>query len=201
MNAPIGTALVHSQKLAELMQATAYQLADMAGVTRTGSGAGDRFLLNVRDAWADELINERGLPQDIDDDSRAWEQICDDAPSVYTARKWEEFTDLCAWDIDIDDYVDESTSMDNRASFALYRIAEFLLQALDAEMREDDDIVARIEFYEQLDANSWEIVIPELDLVDTYALVNSDDTVMGYFTAEQFFEGPLDVLAILVPTN
>jgi hypothetical protein len=200
MNAPIGTALVHSQKLAELKQAPAYYLANIAGLFRTGGGAGDRFLLDVRDAWADELVNERGLPVSRDENDEAWHEIADGAPSVYTGRKWEQFTDLSAWDVDIDDYVNESTSMDHRASVALYVIAEFLLQALDAEMREDDDIVARIEFYEQLDANGWDIVIPEVDLVDTYALVNSDHTVMGYFTAEQFFESPLDVLAIIIPS-
>lgn len=193
--------LVHSQKLAELMQATAYRLADMAGVTRTGGGAGDRFLLAVRDAWADELVDDRGLPQSIDDDSRAWEQICDDAPSVYTSRKWEEFTDLCAWDVDIDDYVDGSTDMDGRATFALYRIAEFLLQALDSELREDDEIIARTEFYEELDGNGWSIVDGPADVAECYGIANDAGHVLTYFTLEQFFDDCQGILSLIPVTK
>lgn len=198
MSTPVTKELIHSAMLAELMQASAYQLADMAKVSRTGGGAGDRFLLNVRDAWAAELVADNGTPLARDEAEDTWMQIADDAPSVYTTRKWEQFTDLRAWEEDLSDW--DIKSMDTMASVALYQIADRLLQALHDELAGDPDIEARVEFYDELLTRGWEIVIPDMDLIDTYAIVNKDDTVMAYFTGEKFFEAPLDIL-VLIPTN
>jgi hypothetical protein len=178
--------LIHSDKLAELMQATAYQLADMADVTRSGGGAGDRFLLAVRDAWADELVDGRGFPLAPDEAEDLWMQIADDAPSVYTSRKWEQFTDLNAWSEDISDY--EIKSMDTMASVALYQIADRLLHALYNELHDDDQIVTRQAFYDELLYQGWKIVDGPPDVTETYGVANEAGHVLTYFTTEQFME-------------
>jgi hypothetical protein len=179
---------MHTQRLAELMQATAYELADMADVTRTGGGAGDRFLLDVRNAWADELVDERGFPMAPDEADDIWHQIADEAPSIYTGRKWEQFTDLNAWSEDIDDYVIESTDMDKRASIALYMIADRLLHALYNELHDDDQIVTRQAFYDELLYQGWKIVDGPPDVTETYGVANEAGHVLTYFTTEQFME-------------
>jgi hypothetical protein len=180
--------LIHSDKLAELMQATAYELADMADVSRTGGGAGDRFLLAVRDAWADELINDEGLPLAPDEAEDIWHQIADDAPSVYTSRKWEQFTDLSAWSEDVSELALDETDMDKLASIALYQIADRLLHALYNELHDDDQIVTRQAFYDELLYQGWRIVDGPPDVTETYGVANEAGHVLTYFTTEQFME-------------
>jgi hypothetical protein len=185
----MNTKLVHSDKLAELMQATAYTLADMADVNRSGGGAGDRFLLAVRDAWADELINDEGLPLAPDEAEDIWNQIADDAPSVYTGRKWEQFTDLSAWQEDVSEFVNVSTDiMDQLASMSLYQIADRLLHALYNELHDDDQIVTRQAFYDELLYQGWKIVDGPADVTETYGIANDAGHVLTYYTTEQFME-------------
>jgi hypothetical protein len=180
--------LMHTQRLAELMQATAYELADMADVSRTGGGAGDRFLLAVRDAWADELVDGRGFPLAPDEAEDIWNQIADDAPSVYTGRKWEQFTDLNAWSEDVSDLAGDITDMDKLASIALYMIADRLLHALYNELHDDDQIVTRQAFYDELLYQGWRIVDGPPDVTETYGVANEAGHVLTYFTTEQFME-------------
>jgi hypothetical protein len=193
--------LIHSDKLAELMQATAYQLADMADVTRSGGGAGDRFLLHVRDAWADELINDEGLPLAPDEAEDIWHQIADDAPSVYTGRKWEQFTDLNAWSEDVSDLAGDITDMDKLASIALYMIADRLLHALYNELHDDDEIVARQEFYDELLYQGWQIVDGPAEVAETYGIANDAGHVLTYFTVEQFLDDCQGILSIIPVTK
>ena len=197
----MNTKLVHSDKLAELMQATAYELADMAEVSRTGGGAGDRFLLHVRDAWADELINDEGLPLAPDEAEDIWNQIADDAPSVYTGRKWEQFTDLSAWQEDVSDLAGDITDMDKLASIALYMIADRLLHALYNELHDDDEIVARQEFYDELLYQGWKIVDGPADVTETYGIANDAGHVLTYFTTEQFMERCQTILTYIPVTK
>lgn len=193
--------LMHSQRLAELMQATAYELADMADVSRTGGGAGDRFLLDVRDAWANELINDEGLPLAPDEAEDVWNQIADDAPSVYTGRKWEQFTDLSAWSEDVSDLAGDITDMDKLASIALYMIADRLLHALYNELHDDDQIVARQEFYDELLYRGWQIVDGPAEVAETYGIANDAGHVLTYFTVEQFLDDCQGILSIIPVTN
>ena len=74
--------------------------------------------------------------------------VADDAPSIYTHQRWQEFVDLAAYLEDPSEYGIDLTDSERYAGVCLYMIAERLVRALvdEAEERqgeyddtEDDD--------------------------------------------------------------
>ncbi|WP_269303403.1 hypothetical protein [Aeromicrobium sp. HA] len=109
---------------------TAYALANDADVACTGSlaSAGAEFLARVRDALAERI--EYDAEEVARDPQDVAHEVADGAVPVYTADVWATFSDLAAWQVDIDDYVTAEDDMTRRASTALYVIAERLAVTL-----------------------------------------------------------------------
>lgn len=107
----------------------AYQLARLADCASPDSleSAGAAFLVNVADTW-----QERASDGSYDRDDTPWE-IADAAPSVYTFTRWQEFTDLAAWQEDADEVGGLPADMTDAAGVCLYLIAERLVNALTDE--------------------------------------------------------------------
>lgn len=118
---------ITSRGLEEIENMTVWELQDFAecGSPDTESSAGALFLLAVKSAFL-ETMKQTGGVIDRDD----IHEIADNAPDVYTHRRWLEFVDLCAYQEDVTDYVKDETSMTDRAAVALYMIAERLLEQL-----------------------------------------------------------------------
>lgn len=119
--------------LTSIRERTAYGLscdADCGGADSPAS-AGAQFLMSVRDAVVEE-IEANGV--------EGWEdrifEIADNAPDVYTAKRWAEFVDLAAYNEDISEYGDCGDDLTKAAGVALYVIAERLATALFTEAAE-----------------------------------------------------------------
>jgi hypothetical protein len=104
----------------------AYQLAAMAEVSSPDGldTPGARFLLSIQD----DVI---GWDEPDEDTPSA---IADGAVPIYTHEMWQTFTDLAAWQEDVDEF-GPITDMEMGAQIALYLIAERLVRAL----LEDDE--------------------------------------------------------------
>lgn len=114
----------------EIESLTAFRLANAADVPCPDSdtSAGADFLRAVRDAFVERYTYkaEHGETFDADDVT----SLADDAPDVYTGEMWAEFVDLAAYREDISEFGDSSADMDYKARYALYVIAERLIQEL-----------------------------------------------------------------------
>lgn len=110
-----------------------YQLAELADCASpdTLTSPGAMFLLHVQDATADH-VSHGG---DADDLS----EIADNAPNVYTWKRWQEFTDLAAWQEDATELGASTDDMTAAAGVCLYLIAERLARALIEQWQGDDD--------------------------------------------------------------
>ncbi len=64
-----------------------------------------------------EWLNNNDEPLDVN-------QVANEALPIYTHDIWETFVDLCAYNEDIEVWVDENSDMNQQAGFALYVIAE-----------------------------------------------------------------------------
>ncbi len=80
-------------------------------------------------------------------------EMADALVPVYTWERWRVFTDLAAWQTDIDEYGAEGQDMTELAGIALYEVARTLLSALieedeeeDERTRQDDDESLRAEY-------------------------------------------------------
>lgn len=107
----------------------AYELAHMAGVRSPDSlsSPGAEWLLEVASA-AEEITD----PDSIDSAANA-------LVPVYTHPKWLVFTDLCAWQEDLEDWPNGGCSdLDTASNWALYQIAARLLQSLISEPTESE---------------------------------------------------------------
>ena len=149
--------------LSSVRDLNAYQLARNAECADpdTLDSPGAKLLLGVRDDLIERLESEREDGQswaqvfgDLDDEGQLGE-IADAAPDVYTARMWNQFVDLAAYQEDISGYVTAEIqpsgkalllieSLESAARMALYMIAERLVNALrelivTAEREQDDD--------------------------------------------------------------
>ncbi len=106
---------------------------------------GARLLISVRDDFVnsiEETLSDADFGPDGDAltelehfEGDSLHEIADGAPSVYTHERWQQFTDLGAWQQDISDF-GEITDLTNAAGIALYEIAKTLLYTLLTEVRE-----------------------------------------------------------------
>lgn len=134
--------------LADVRELNSRQLARLADVSSPDSldSPGALFLARVRDSIVDaagevgRLVDEDGCIVGDDEASDLAHEVADEAPSIYTHEVWTQFVDLCAYDEDLEDYVDESSDMESRARVALYLIAGRLALALVDEIRNLDEL-------------------------------------------------------------
>jgi hypothetical protein len=73
----------------------------------------------------------------VEDYSGRATEIADGAPSVYTWRKWQEFTGLGAWSEDVSEY-GPVEDLDTGATLAVYIIARRLVSAIAEEIAPED---------------------------------------------------------------
>lgn len=109
---------------------TVWQLARLADVADpdTPESPGARWLQQVA-SYAEELSEYASGTRVVED---AVTDAADSLVSVYTAERWQVFTDLAAWTEDLADF-GQPADMTEGAGVALYLIAERLLTALTAE--------------------------------------------------------------------
>ena len=98
----------------------------------TAESAGATFLISVLDAVLD-AVEHGASADDLMED--VGHEIADAAPSIYTAERFREFTDLGAWQEDVDQFGSIS-DLASSAGIALYLIARRLVEALAAEMEQ-----------------------------------------------------------------
>lgn len=156
--------------LQDIRKMTVYALANLAAPAGPDSAdsPGASFLDGVRTYFLerfDYAIGEHNGTPTADDIRRAIDVIKDEAASeiadsavpVYTYQRWQTFTDLAAWEEDVDELGDADQGMTALAGVALYLIAERLVIALaesldewadDVEANEDDadSPAARLEY-------------------------------------------------------
>jgi hypothetical protein len=121
----------------------AYHLAEAVGCATpdTPESPGAVFLTSVRDRVLEAIgdVDDDDLVKlgDALEDTR--HEIADNAPDVYTATRWAEFTDLGAYREDLSDIgfsavgaptIDGATDLTAAAGTALYSIAERLVSWL-----------------------------------------------------------------------
>ncbi len=124
----------------EIKSFTAYRLANEAEVTCPDSpeSAGAVFLTSVRDATVELLEYKPDVePSDLDYDG-AVHEIADGAPSCYTYTRWMQFTDLAAWQEDIEEY-GPPEDMNQGAAIALLEIARRLVNTLAEQAWVEDE--------------------------------------------------------------
>lgn len=123
---------------------TTYRLANEAECSCPDSSesAGARFLESVRDGiveaveaydWSDN--DGMDAYQDLNDDDTI-RDVCDNAPSVYTARRWAEFVDLGAYEEDPTELSNDASDMTATAGVNLYLIAQRLAMVMMADLSE-----------------------------------------------------------------
>ena len=123
-----------------------YALASMAECSGPDSheSEGALFLKRVRDSFVEALEWEAQDNGDMTPaqmaehlrDGEALSEAADGAPSVYTFTLWQQFTDLGAWQEDLDEWGGSGDDMTANAIIALYGIARRLLDALTQELEE-----------------------------------------------------------------
>jgi hypothetical protein len=118
------TATVETIKAMEAFELA--RIADCASPD-TSDSPGAKFLLGVRDAVVDELTHSHAA--DGYDLADILTEIAENAPSVYTHERWQEFVDLCAYTEDVTEFGSELT-MTSLAAIALHQIAYRLAAAL-----------------------------------------------------------------------
>lgn len=133
--------------LAEIKEWTyALSSKDMAdcGDPDSRESEGMEFLTSVRDSVVEGIEDGTFVPEDDgrDDDNGAVHQIADNAPDVYTHKRWQEFVDLQAYQEEPEMTDEWPEDLTDAAGVALYQIAERLVYAILREWREglaDDD--------------------------------------------------------------
>lgn len=109
----------------------ANSIADVSGPD-SDTSPGARFLLRVRDAIVEAL--EWKVENDDPDLAHAARVLRDDsheladaAVPVYTYDRWQTFTDLGAWQVDVSEYAGGGEDMTTLAGIALYEVARQLV--------------------------------------------------------------------------
>lgn len=122
----------------DLKDLNAYQLAGMAECQCPDSleSPGAALLLSVAAAVADRWQELADMGEDERRDVAA--EIADQAPSIYTHRRWVEFVDVCAYQEDLEEF-GPIEDMEKAAGLALYLICERLAVALLEGIDEDED--------------------------------------------------------------
>lgn len=121
--------------LQDIRDLSPFDLAQEAGCAEPDSrdSAGAEFLIGVRDAVV-EILEEDPANDD-------WHGVADDAPSIFTRRRWLEFVDLCAYEEE-PEIVSWPDDLTDAAAVALYQIADRLAYALADQFEakvEDED--------------------------------------------------------------
>lgn len=133
---------VITEAIAALNGMTAYTLANMADTPSPDSpeSVGAVFLSAVRDSVTEQLDYyfsgdyaeyAEDLPTFVDsirELSTFSHEIPDAAPSIYTHERFQQLTDLCAYQEDVSEY--GPASIEETAGYALYMVAERLVSAL-----------------------------------------------------------------------
>ena len=106
-----------------------------ADLSTVDPSPGAKFLRSVADDTAERIAYHFA-----DDDPRQYdpadladmlaEEVADGAPSIYTFTRWQEFTDLAAWQEDATELGASADDLTAAAGVALYMIAERLALAL-----------------------------------------------------------------------
>lgn len=121
----------------KIKELNVYHLAELAksGQPDSRDSAGAVFLERVRDEVVEAFEAGRIGPEGSEDVGDVAHEIADDAPSVYTAHRWQQFVDLAAYqeEPELDEWPKDLT---DAAAVALYQIAYRLVVAL---VNEDED--------------------------------------------------------------
>ena len=137
-----------TQMIEDLKGLTAYWLSsEVESISGPDSpeSPGAKFLDAVRDSVVETL--EYKIENDTDGDllhaARVLRddahELADGAVPIYTHERWQVFVDLCAYNVDIDDYASGTTDMTELAGVALYEVARRLTDALCAKVEEEYD--------------------------------------------------------------
>lgn len=117
----------------------AYQLANLADVSSPDApdSPGALMLLLVQSAVWELLRAESDSDADVLRDM-VGQEIDGVAPSIYTHEKWQQFTDLAAWEEDLSEWVGPGSDydMDRLSNLALWQIGERLAYRLIEEWEE-----------------------------------------------------------------
>ena len=106
-----------------------------ADLSTVDPSPGAKFLRSVADDLAERIayvfadLDPAGcdLTRELDEEVQG---VADAAPSVYTFTRWQEFTDLAAWQEDATELGASADDLTAAAGIALYAIAERLALAL-----------------------------------------------------------------------
>ena len=106
-----------------------------ADLSTVDPSPGAKFLRSVADDLAERIayvfadLDPAGcdLARELDEEVR---EVADAAPSIYTFTRWQEFTDLAAWQEDATELGASADDLTGAAGVALYVIAERLALAL-----------------------------------------------------------------------
>ena len=129
-----------------LSDRNSYQLAKLAECASPDApeSPGGLFLSSVFNDVRERLDYSLTDEPDVSVIVRSWDddgtinEIADNAPDVYTYTRWQEFTDLAAWDEYVSEFGDVG-SLTQTAGVALYMIAERLVRALLDEIADNVD--------------------------------------------------------------
>lgn len=116
---------------------TIYTLARMAGCADPASATspGAEFLRSVETSTEEAIEYGRHRDDDLYDVAH---EIADGCVPVYTYTMWQTFTDLAAWQVDLDD-LGMPDDMTTGAMWALYEIGRELAAALLQDAIDNDE--------------------------------------------------------------
>jgi hypothetical protein len=123
--------------LDEVKGLTAYRLSSEAdcGTPDSSTSPGAFFLERIRNAVV-ERVSDDPAAFDPDGPGDLSDEIADDAPSIYTHDRWQQFVDLGAYNEDPTELGVDCSDLTATAGVCLYMIAERLVQALWAIIAE-----------------------------------------------------------------
>lgn len=124
----------------KIEEMNAFHLADRAGSRTPDSAdsAGAMLLTWVRDAVVEAVEAGRIGPEATEDLGDVAHEIADDAPSIFTHSRWQQFADLAAYqeEPELGEWPED---LSDAARVALYQIAYRLVVALVAELADGDE--------------------------------------------------------------
>lgn len=140
----------HWRSFYDLSGAAGCASPDRSHKADDGGSPGATMLASVMEATIEavEYAADEWQTADEIDDAMAdrFHEIADNGPDVYNHTRWQEFTDLAAWqeEPETGEWPEDLTQA---AGWALYQIAERLARAMVDDLRER---------WEEHDAEAWE---------------------------------------------